>query len=130
MIRLGNIFHRPPRPVTFSYNTTLPVGQTITPTLTVHAADNAKSVSVMLDLTHWVTGTQLSAVVEILLNSAWQPVVSWTLDQRGFALDGVTPAPSTGVVRTFYDVLPDTEVRAVITITGNPLQTTITATAT
>ena len=111
-----------------SIQTVLPVGTTTTPSVTVNATDLAKTITLSFGVTNWVDGTTLAASVQLFLNGTWQQTAAWTLNQRGTDMNG-NPATATAIMVSMQNALPDTQIRGVVTITGNPLQTTITATA-
>jgi hypothetical protein len=113
-----------------SIPTTMPVGiPTLSTPFAITAAMMAKSVTHKIDLSNYLTGTTISAIVQLLLNGAWKQIAAFTCNDRGFELDGKTPAAFTGVTIFFDQPLPDTQTRLIVTVAGNPLLTSINSSA-
>lgn len=95
------------------------------PAEVVQITGGPRSVSISLDATQYVDGTEIACALQLLFpNEAdWQTALSFTVNERGFKLDGVTPSDTWSALFRSPFPLPDCQARGVIIVKGVSLIT-------
>lgn len=107
---------------------TIPVGETTSNIINVPGTVRAKTVTFTLDARNYVAGTTLDVAIMASFDGGqtWQMLFGFGVTERGTNLDG-SPGTSWGATMENAIALPAFQARAIATVKGNPVRTTITA---
>ncbi len=84
-----------------------------------------RKIGAFIDVSQFVPGNIVSVVLQLLFPSEqdWQPLFEFKVFERGFMMDGKTPALESGNMQSQSVPIPDCQARVIVNMKGNPFQT-------